>query len=134
MPSTLAITGCGTRWMVSISSRAEVEELLEERQVAADHLAQIVAGGERRAGGVEDDRSHAARAHAPERGEQLPHQLEAQRVALVGPVRVTRAAGPSWRTSTVAPVASVLMPLTIPLSAGDADPLDTARLDGEVPV
>jgi hypothetical protein len=38
---------------------ADVEEALEEGHVAADHLAEVVAGRERRTGGVEDNDARA---------------------------------------------------------------------------
>jgi hypothetical protein len=66
---------------------AHVEEALEEGDVAADHLAEVVAGRKRRTGGVEDDDPHAGvGAHAPQRARQVLHELEAQGVALVGSV------------------------------------------------
>jgi hypothetical protein len=66
---------------------ADVEQALEEGDVAADHLAQVVAGRERRTGGLQDDDPHARiGAHAPQRVNQVSHELEAQGVALVGSV------------------------------------------------
>ena len=66
---------------------ADVEEALEEGDVAADHLAQVVAGREGRAGGLQDDDLHARPgARAPQRVSQVLHELEAQCVALVGSV------------------------------------------------
>jgi hypothetical protein len=66
---------------------ADVEQALEERDVAADHLAQVVTGRERGSGGLQDDRARLGfAAHALQRGDQLLHQLEAQRVAPLGAV------------------------------------------------
>ena len=67
--------------------RADVEELLVERGVATDHLAQIVPGGERRAGALDHDRPHVRdRADLVERRDQLFHQRQRERVPLLGPV------------------------------------------------
>jgi hypothetical protein len=66
---------------------AHVEEALEEGDVASDHLAQVVAGRERWTGGLQDDDPYARiGAHAPQRVNQLLHELEAEGVALIGSV------------------------------------------------
>ena len=117
MPCTLAITGCGSRWIALHQLGADVEQPLEERHVAADHLAQVVAGRERGARGLDDDRARRrvrrSRAAASSRSSCISSRLSALRFS--GRLRVTRAAGPSSRTSTVAPGASVLIASTIRL-------------------
>jgi hypothetical protein len=65
--------------------RAELEQPLEERHVAIDHLAQVVARAERGAVGLDHDRARVA--DALQRGDQLLHQLGAEGVALVGTVQ-----------------------------------------------
>ena len=82
MPSTCAITGCGTLWIVAMSSEQTSNSRWKKADVAVDHLAEVVARRERGARGLDDDRADARLvARAPQRGDQLLHELEAQRVA-----------------------------------------------------
>jgi hypothetical protein len=64
-----------------------VKEPLVESEIAAGHLAEIVAGRERAPCSGDHDCPHVwLRADAAKRGDQGFHQLERERVALLGPV------------------------------------------------
>ncbi len=63
------------------------EQLVVERRIAPDHLAQVVAGGEGRPGAGEDDRADVSiGAEVAELHREVLHQIEAERVAPVWPV------------------------------------------------
>jgi hypothetical protein len=113
MPWTLAITdGEPTDRLHQL--RADVEEALEERNVAADHLAEVVAGRECWAGGLRDDDPNAGiGADAPQRSIRSCMSSGLSALRFSGRLRVMRAAGSSWWTSTAALVASVLMAPTV---------------------
>src|SRR5205823_2891738 len=65
-----------------------------EAHVAPDHLAEVVARAERRPGALEHDRADARiGADGAHDADQLLHQREAQRVALVGAVERDRRRG-----------------------------------------
>ena len=66
---------------------AGVEQPLVEAHVAPDHLGEVVARRERRPRALDDDRAHARiGAGGAQHADQLLHELEAQRIALLGPV------------------------------------------------
>ena len=66
---------------------ADVEELLEEGQVAAGHLGEVVPAGEAVPGALDHDRPDLGVARELlERLDDLVHEGERQRVALLGPV------------------------------------------------
>jgi hypothetical protein len=57
-------------------------------EVAAHHLAQVVAGGESDPRAFDDDRLDVgARSKRPQRSRQLVHELEREGVALVRPIQ-----------------------------------------------
>ena len=86
---TLAITGCGTRWIVSISSRA-ARRRAAGRTAGRDRSSRSRSWPAENAGPVASRtiaRTPCSPPRRRERGDQLLHQLEAQRVALVGAVQ-----------------------------------------------
>ena len=85
-PWTRATTGCGTACTVAINSAQTREEPAHARQVALDHVAEIVSGAEHRTAAGQDDGARVARPHLTERDDQLLHVIERQRVAAIGPV------------------------------------------------
>ena len=88
IPCTSAITGCGIDCIFCISSRADIEDAAVFVDVAAGHLAEIVAGAEDLAGGGENHRADLAiAADLVERGDQIEHQFERERVAALRAVQ-----------------------------------------------
>ena len=82
MPCTSAITGCGMDWIFCHQLGADVEDLAVFVDVAAGHLAQVVAGAEDLAGGGENDGADlAVAADLVQAGDQFLHQFERQRIA-----------------------------------------------------
>ena len=71
--------------------RAHVEQLIVERGVASDHLAEVVPGRERGAGALDHDRPDVGvRADGSSARDQLLHQPERERVPLLRPVERDR--------------------------------------------
>ena len=88
MPCTFAITGCGTRWIVSISTVQTSNSSLVEGGVAADHLAEVVAGGEGRARALDHDRAHVRGSRRAASSAAISSSISSrrERVALLRPV------------------------------------------------
>jgi len=76
-------------------SGANVEESFVEDDVPADHLPEVVTGGEDGARPCDDDRTDfRVRTKGSEGSDQLLHQLERERVALLRPVQRHARRGP----------------------------------------
>ena len=65
---------------------AHFEQVADVGQLRAGHVAEVVAGGEHRAGGREDDTGGVGAADVAERCRELEHHVECQGVALLGAV------------------------------------------------
>lgn len=76
IPCTLAITRLGHAMDRLHQLRAAVEQALVEGSVAADHLVQVVAGGEGDARALQHDRRHVGpRAEGLQHSDQLVREL-----------------------------------------------------------
>src|SRR4051794_20945415 len=110
VPCTLAMTGCGSRWIVSISSvqtsnsrwkNGTSRPIISLRSWPAENAGPAASRTIARVSGSALTRRNTAVSSS------ISSRLSALRFS--GRLRVTRTAGPSWRTSTVAPEAIVLM-------------------------
>ena len=88
---------------------ADGEEVLVEGQRPAGHLGQVVPGREAGAGAFDDD--HRA-GDAPQRRDQLRHQLVRQGVALLGPVEGDPGDGPLVLHDQVVGLHGDILPLS----------------------